>query len=55
MTSIQRILPRGGTAWQGQHPAPEQSDESKRDPSRRRGNDRPPAQAGTGQIVDQEA
>jgi hypothetical protein len=55
MTSVQRILPRSGTAWQSQHPVPEQSDEPKRDRSPRRKKERPPAEPGTGQVVDREA
>ena len=55
MSSVQRILPRSGTAWQSQHPAPEPSDEGKREPSRRRKKERPPAEPGTGEIVDREA
>jgi len=54
MSSVQRILPRSGTAWQGQHPAPEPTDEAKRDPQRRK-PERPPAKPGTGQLVDREA
>jgi hypothetical protein len=54
MSSVQRILPRSGAAWQGQHPAPEQNEGTKRDPSRRK-PDRAPAEPGTGQVVDQEA
>jgi hypothetical protein len=54
MTSVQRILPQSGTSWQGQHPAPDKADETKRDPSRRKG-ERSPAKPGTGQFVDKEA
>jgi hypothetical protein len=55
MTSVQRIRPQSGTSWQGQHPVPERSDDSKRDPASQHKKERPPAEPGTGQIVDQEA
>jgi hypothetical protein len=55
MTSVQRIRPQSGTAWQGQHPAPERSDEAEHEPRRRRSTERAPAEPGTGQVVDREA
>jgi hypothetical protein len=52
MTSVQRILPRSGAAWQGTHPAPERSEEITDDQPRRRKPPEKPPEPGTGQMVD---
>jgi hypothetical protein len=54
MSNVQPISPRSGGGWQGQRPVPESGDAGKREPARRKA-ERPPAEPGTGQLVDREA